>query len=196
MRIFTEEVAVDSYQNLLFPLLEYNSMLNRWPKHITLISHDFKRRRFEELHCPAIRWPLENLTYVGIDPPDDVVPRDELDLDEFNKGYEAFRKDPYGVRDYLKDKREDRGGTIGAQLLKVCHEGIPEDVKPLLMWKGGDTQCGVFRGPLPWDPEGFVSPTKGTPVHSPQVTPSKGRDGRADRSSPQPSPTRGRASRR
>ena len=162
----TEEIAVDSYQNLLFSLLHFYSTLHEWPKHITLVSHDFKKRRFIELHCPAIRWPVERFTFIGIDPPEDVVPRLDLDIGEENKGYGSFKRDPYGAHTFLKDKREARGWTTG-QLLKVCHSGIPMDAKPLLIWKGGKTGIEMFYKPLPWDPAGFQPPPKGSIVHSP-----------------------------
>ena len=162
----TEEIAVDSYQNLLFSLLHFYSTLRRWPKHITVVSHDFKKRRFIELHCPAIRWQTERFTFLGIDPPEEVIPRLDLDIGEQNKGYESFKRDPYGVRTYLRDKREARGWCTG-QLLKVCHSGIPMDAKPLLIWKGGRTGIEVFWKPLPWDPDGLDPPAKGTPVHMP-----------------------------
>ena len=170
VRVVTEENAVDSYQNLLFSLLQFYSILNKWPAHITLVSHDFKRKRFIELHCPAIRWPLERFTYVGIDPPEEVVSRLDLELGEFNKGYGSFKRDPYGVRTYLKDKRESRGWS-SERLLKIFHSGIPEEVKPLLVWDGGEADNGVFYEDLPWDPAGYEAPSKGTPVHTPVQTP-------------------------
>ncbi|KAL8831583.1 MAG: hypothetical protein Q9191_000792 [Dirinaria sp. TL-2023a] len=147
--IVTEDAAVDSYQNLLFSILRYYTILRRWPKHITLISHDFKKRRFIELHCRAIRWPLDRFTFVGIDPPEDVVPRLDLDIGEENKGFGSWQKDPYAAQLFLQDKREDRGWTE-EQLLEVCHSGIPRSVGPLVFWRGGETKCEWYAQPLPW----------------------------------------------
>lgn len=147
----TEEVAVDSYQNLLFSLLRFYLTIQRWPNHISLVSHDFKKRRFIELHCPAIRWPIDKFTFVGIDPSHDVVSREHLDLGEYNRGYGSFEKDSYGAHTYLRDKREARGWTT-EQLQKVYQSGIPKTVKWLLLWEGGDAWTEVFHRPLPWDP--------------------------------------------
>lgn len=161
----TEETAVDSYQNLLFSLVRFYLTIQRWPNHITVVSHNFKKRRFVQLHCPAIRWPVERFAFIGIDPPEDVVSREYLDLGEYSRGYGSFEKDLYGAHTYLKDKREARGWTI-EQLLKVYHSGIPTAVKWLLLWKGGDAWTEVFQRSLPWDalsPPEDVSQISGQP---------------------------------
>lgn len=121
----------------------------KWPKHITVVSHDFKKRRFVGLHCPAIRWPVDKFTFTGIDPPEDVVSRGELMLGENNRGYGAFERDPYGAHTSLKAKREKRGWTA-EKMLNMCHSGIPSDVKLLVLWEGGETGTELFGGPLPW----------------------------------------------
>lgn len=146
---------MDSYQNLLFSLLRFYLATQRWPNHISLVSHDFKKRRFIELHCPAIRWSTDNFSFVGIDPPQDVVPREHLDLVEYNRGYGSFEKDRYGAHTYLKDKREARGWTT-KHLQRLCQSDIPTTVKWLLLWEGGDAWAEVFQSPLPWDPVSFL----------------------------------------
>lgn len=40
----------------------------RWPDMITIISHEFKRQRFLDLHIVAMRWPRQRVLFVGIDP--------------------------------------------------------------------------------------------------------------------------------
>ena len=50
-----ESHATDSYQNVLFSLLHFRRKTSSSPTHITIISHEFKRARFLELHIPAIR---------------------------------------------------------------------------------------------------------------------------------------------
>ena len=148
--ISVEEIAVDSYQNLLFPILQYYTTLNRWPKKVTVISHDFKKRRFIELHCPAIRWTIEKFAFVGIDPPEEVISGSILARGEEAKGYRLFIKDPYGAHSELKNKRKSRGWNKD-QLLKISFTGIPLEVKRLLVWTGGKTQMELYSGPLPWD---------------------------------------------
>ncbi|KAK0517448.1 hypothetical protein JMJ35_000603 [Cladonia borealis] len=60
-----EPYATDSYQNTLFSLLLFRRLTNHYPNHITIISHDFKRARFLELHIPAIRWPKDRVNFIG-----------------------------------------------------------------------------------------------------------------------------------
>ena len=148
--IVTEEFAVDSYQNLLFSLLRYYTILKRWPKHITLISHDFKKHRFIDLHLRAIRWPIDRFTFVGIDPLEFVVSRLDLDIGEENKGFGSWQKDPYAAQLFLQDKRETRGWNP-EQLSEICHSDIPVNVKSLVFWNGGATKCEWYTEPLPWN---------------------------------------------
>lgn len=150
-RVATEEFAVDSYQNLLFSILRFHAIIQKWPNQITLVSHDFKKRRFIELHCAAIRWPIDRLIFVGIDPPLSVISREHLDFGEHNRGYGSFKKDLYGAHKYLRDKREARGWTT-KRLQELYQSGIPTSVKWLLLWEGGDAWAEVYQSPLPWDP--------------------------------------------
>lgn len=142
--------ATDSYQNLLFPLLLYTTLFSRPPHSITLISHAFKHRRFLNLHLPAIRFPAEKLIYVGIDPPENVSPKKELEAGEETKGYGVWKKDLYGVREVLREKREKRGWSKSEEetvLSSVSEEGP----RGLLMWKGGQVGVEIYGGELPWD---------------------------------------------
>lgn len=68
-RTTTELGALDSYQNLLFSLLRFRELTGRYPRRITVVSYDFKRQRFEQLHRRAIRFPARHFAFVGIDPP-------------------------------------------------------------------------------------------------------------------------------
>jgi hypothetical protein len=45
-RIMCENAATDSYQNLLFSLIQYYEILGKWPQMITIITHAFKENRF------------------------------------------------------------------------------------------------------------------------------------------------------
>ena len=44
--VILEEMATDSYQNLLFSIIAFRKVRGVYPKHITIITHDFKRKRF------------------------------------------------------------------------------------------------------------------------------------------------------
>src|SRR5882762_5554537 len=66
-RATSEDHALDSFQNLLFSIARFHEYTGRWPEHITVVGYEVKRRRFEELHREAVRWPAERFTYFGID---------------------------------------------------------------------------------------------------------------------------------
>jgi hypothetical protein len=66
-RATSENHALDSFQNLLFSIARFHEYTGRWPEHITVVGYEMKRRRFEELHREALRWPASRFTYVGID---------------------------------------------------------------------------------------------------------------------------------
>ncbi|KAF7898256.1 hypothetical protein EAF00_004702 [Botryotinia globosa] len=53
-RIVLEEEALDSYENLVRGLLAFWRGTGEWPGRISIVSHGFKRERFEELHCGAL----------------------------------------------------------------------------------------------------------------------------------------------
>lgn len=146
-----EPHATDSFQNLLFSILRFHALTATYPTQITLISHAFKRARFLQLHCPAIRWPLAKLTYLGIDPPEDVTPKSVLEQGEREKGYGVWKGDWYGVGSVLGEKRVKRGWNDG--VLGSLGTGKEEGVKGLLEWKGGVDGNKIYEDELPWDGE-------------------------------------------
>ena len=62
-RATTEEYARDSLENVLFAACRFQEVVGRYPKRVTVVSYDFKRRRFVELLGPALHLPLE---FVGV----------------------------------------------------------------------------------------------------------------------------------
>lgn len=68
-KILIEDRALDSYHNVLFSLTLFYSKFGTWPARMTLVSHDFKRQRLVDGHCTAIGFPLNRVSFVGIDPP-------------------------------------------------------------------------------------------------------------------------------
>ena len=60
---------MDSYQNILFSIIQFWRSTSRWPNSLTIVSHAFKRRRLVEAHCSAIAFPLEKVQFIGINPP-------------------------------------------------------------------------------------------------------------------------------
>jgi hypothetical protein len=91
----------------------YSSQHVQYPKHLTLISHAFKRRRFVDLHLPAVHYPstADRLEYIGIDPPMDETKRAAVEAGERFRGIEAWQQDPYGTGQVLTRKRRVRGWT-------------------------------------------------------------------------------------
>jgi hypothetical protein len=155
-RIFLEEAARDSYENLLFSLCRFFEVTGRYPHMVTVVGFDFKKDRIGRVHRDAIRFPPERLDYVGIDYPLE---------GPFGEGYKEkhadwlrqatqgekryasslFQTDLYGCNDQLLQKRFKRdpfrrhSNVLGLQM------SCPE-LSGLL------AHCGkkVFSGPLPW----------------------------------------------
>ncbi|KAH7149149.1 hypothetical protein B0J13DRAFT_440624 [Dactylonectria estremocensis] len=67
--ILVEERALDSYYNVLFALTLFHARAQAWPTRMTIISHGFKKARLIDGHCAAIGFPLERVSFIGIDPP-------------------------------------------------------------------------------------------------------------------------------
>lgn len=66
--IYLEELATDSYQNLLFSILMFRGKFNRYPDKVKVVTHDFKVPRFRT-HAATIGWPIGRLETIGINPP-------------------------------------------------------------------------------------------------------------------------------
>lgn len=71
-RTTTENFALDSFQNLLFSIARFYEVVGRYPEKITVVGYEMKRKRFEELHREALRWPFDDgnhtWSYIGNDP--------------------------------------------------------------------------------------------------------------------------------
>jgi len=142
-RILLEEDATDSLQNLLFSILLFRRTTGSYPKHVRVVTHAFKTKRFLELHAPAIRWPQDRIQVQGIDP---VMSSTELDstLDgEEQFGYAPWDEDPLGTSERLSNKRKQRGWDEAR--LAELEEGLEDSVKELLR--------GRVPERLPWEDE-------------------------------------------
>lgn len=135
-RTFSETDARDSFQNVLFSLLRFHQFVGQYyqtygdgsasvkpidqlpsPRKLVLISHGFKRTRFEELHLPALRYPVDSgrFQYIGVDPQFDDVKMQEIQGGDAKRGYGAWKDDIYGQGTLLSSKRLARGWTKGAK---------------------------------------------------------------------------------
>lgn len=66
-RLFAEEFARDSYENLLFAICRFYEVVGRYPAKIVVVNWNYKRERFEQYHRAAVRWPMSQFEYIGID---------------------------------------------------------------------------------------------------------------------------------
>ncbi|KAJ1680089.1 hypothetical protein EV182_000702 [Spiromyces aspiralis] len=104
-RIYTEEFAADSYQNLLFSICRFHEVTGNYPERITVVGFGFKRDRFVNLHRKAINFPKIRFDYIGIDPARNMAKDEQL---ERENGYKLFAEDMYGCEVPLSTKRKER----------------------------------------------------------------------------------------
>jgi hypothetical protein len=138
-RAVTEEFARDSFENLLFGLCRFREVAGRWPDLTTMVSWEFKRRRFG-LHRAAVRWPEERFQYSAPNDPSDI--RQALAAEEL--AIQRYSTDPYSAGDFFRRKREERNPF---RLTHGYRESSPE-LRDLLEFAGPEH----YSGPLPWDP--------------------------------------------
>jgi hypothetical protein len=142
-RVFLEEYARDSFENLLFSVCRFREVQGYYPSKITVVGFDFKAQRYTNLHRKAIGYPEGNFTYIGVKSPA-----------QFNQGnaergeveaYREFQSDMYGCKDpALKEKRGKRNPfkrTVPYSL--ACPE-----MEDLFQWCGP----GLYDvSTLPWN---------------------------------------------
>jgi hypothetical protein len=142
-RLLLEEHATDSLQNLLLSVVLFRQTTGKYPKHIRVITHAFKAKRFLYLHAPAIQWPSDRIQVQGINP---VMSKEELDgtsQGEETHGYAPWMQDPLGTGEALSLKRRQRGWD-DAVALRLA-EDLEESVRELV--------TGHVSDGLPWSAE-------------------------------------------
>lgn len=139
-RALTEEHARDSFENLLFSICRFRELTGSYPNNITVVSYDFKEKRFAQLHRSALRFPTIRFFYVG-------TPASPSSAAAALKGEalvrEQFQKDPYGCSGSLHRKKLGRD---------PFHRSIPyPNGCPEL--RGLFRYCGrtLYSDRLPWD---------------------------------------------
>ncbi|KAL1985346.1 hypothetical protein VTN96DRAFT_8024 [Rasamsonia emersonii] len=149
-----ETHATDSYQNVIFSLLRFRLVTGVYPRRITVVTHEFKRRRFLECHFPAIGFTNhDRVALIGINPPEEVTPSASLFAGEEKSGIGLWRKDLYGVGPELMSKRRRRGWTEGLEKSVFVNVGLEPVVERLVCWDGWscDDQWFPERDVLPWN---------------------------------------------
>lgn len=133
----TEEFSLDSFQNLLYGLCRFREITGRYPERVTAVGWSFKGTRFH-LHREAIRYPIENFEYEGVNDP----PRLADGIQSEAERRDLFRRDPYGAGPESSGKREARNVFHRRHgYLTSCPEAAA-----LLLHRGPE----LFEGPAPW----------------------------------------------
>ncbi|KIV81773.1 hypothetical protein PV11_03933 [Exophiala sideris] len=177
-RMFVDRFATDSYQNVLCSLVQFPLLVAEYqrrkvqtedgtnpaaeadvnedvvfPSKLTIVSHEFKRSRFLDLHLPAMRWGRET-HYVGINPPFDAVKMAEIKVGDRLRGYGAWEKDLYGVGEVLSRKRKGRGWdgeVFRREVLLRLPEDVREELERVVFYQGGQDLTALYDGRVPWD---------------------------------------------
>ncbi|KAH9954912.1 hypothetical protein BGW80DRAFT_1397374 [Lactifluus volemus] len=146
-RVTTEDAALDSFQNVLFSIARFRELTGAYPTTITVVGHDFKRRRFEQLHRHALRWPKARFMYEGVPLRSEADER-EAAAGELANAFTPYSTDLYGCHAPLVRKRAERNFHARTH---GYHVGAPE-MHELLEWCPRDGKA-IFPGPLPWENE-------------------------------------------
>ncbi|EHA28413.1 hypothetical protein ASPNIDRAFT_188125, partial [Aspergillus niger ATCC 1015] len=151
-RVVAETHATDSYQNVLFSMLQFRLRTGVYPKRVTVVTHEFKRRRFVEYHFPALGLSDSASTVVGINPPEEVTPLASLLAGEEKSGIGLWSRDRYGVQKELAGKRMKRGWRAGMEDGVFVNVGLEAVVEELVRWDGGEMGIEWFpkMEELPW----------------------------------------------
>eukprot|EP01102_Stenamoeba_stenopodia_P007741 TRINITY_DN2180_c0_g4_i1.p1 TRINITY_DN2180_c0_g4~~TRINITY_DN2180_c0_g4_i1.p1 ORF type:complete len:323 (-),score=62.89 TRINITY_DN2180_c0_g4_i1:269-1237(-) len=146
-RTTTEEFARNSFENLLFSICRFKEATGEYPRNITIIGFEFKKERFVNYHRAAVRFPLPQFNYVGVNPIVDPPHFTEDSLQSAINGEiktrEEFKKDPYGcaTKDLSLKSKERNPFRREHPYPKGCME-----LKGLF----GHCTSTLYKGVLPW----------------------------------------------
>ncbi|KAL2196351.1 Mur ligase [Corynascus similis CBS 632.67] len=161
-RMLLEERALDSYDNVLLSVIAFWRRYAAWPQRMTVVSHGFKRERILHGHCAAIGFPLDHVSFVGINPPcvDSAGSASSEASDEKRnvmKGVQLalgqWADDPHGVGSQLMSKKVERNYWATRRLLfESDEERQRSGVATRWLWDG--MHEGLVRGvKVPWGGE-------------------------------------------
>jgi len=139
-----EDRALDSYHNVLFSLTLFYSHYKAWPSHLTIVSHAFKKPRLVDHHCTAIGFSLDEVSFIGIDPPG----LDTADVG-IGKALKEWKEDPHGRGDSLRGKRQRRNPWNRRQSI-FDEENEHSDRGGLVTMGHSDEETLVDDAPRPW----------------------------------------------
>lgn len=139
---------------------------------MTVVTHEFKRKRFIDYHFPAVGLvPVsvegegtgkdkvttaarnrQNVAVIGINPPESVSPVESLIAGEEESGIGLWSRDRYGVQAVLAGKRLKRGWSPGMEDELFMNVGLESVVEKLVRWDGGQdgNEWFIKMDQLPW----------------------------------------------
>lgn len=119
---------------------------------VTVVSHDFKRARFELLHRTSIRYPAERFRFVGIDPDWEKTASVKEEILKFEAmTRKAWEVDPYACAKNGELGTKRRGRNLWRRFNSYT-TSCPE-LTGLLGWCGLEnrpSQSHLYSGMLPW----------------------------------------------
>lgn len=119
---------------------------------MTIVSHAFKRERLVDCHCRAIRFPLNRVDFVGVDPPGMVDGSNEAAIAGVAEAVRQWKEDPHGEGDALSSKRLRRNPWGISQTLFATEEDRSRSGVRSRILK--DEQEYLIDGaPQPWSDE-------------------------------------------
>ncbi|OBT61244.1 hypothetical protein VE03_09661 [Pseudogymnoascus sp. 23342-1-I1] len=124
-RIFTENRAMDSLQNIMFSLIEFNNCYGNFPEEMTVISYELKRERFEKLHFKTAKeltlpsaQPETDVSWQGVPTFIGIDPRELKQYSKSDKAYalmeleaqvfDIWKGSPFGLSGVLMGKKQKR----------------------------------------------------------------------------------------
>ncbi|KAI0879046.1 FolC bifunctional protein [Hypoxylon argillaceum] len=157
-RIAREERALDSYSNVIFSIVQFWSIYGAWPTKLTIVSHAFKRERLVDCHCGAIRFPLNRVNFVGVDPPGMADGSNEAAIPGVTEAVNQWKRDPHGKGDALSSKRTRRNPWGVSQRFFLTEEDRDRSgVCSQILGDGQDYL--VDDAPQPWSDESIAPAT-------------------------------------
>lgn len=143
-RVFTEDYAMDSFQNVLFSICRFHEITGNYPRNITIISWSYKQHRFEYLHRKALYLNDRMFKFIG---EDGNVNVSNHALKWERMAIESFTHDMYGCMHPLSTLRIKRNPYLKSlPYPKQC-----KDIQLLFdMCNDGNLQSHDQLHKIPW----------------------------------------------
>jgi hypothetical protein len=165
-RVILEEQALDSFGNFMFSLLKFWKVTGTWPEMVTIVSHDFKRKRFLDLHVKAARWPRDRVRFVGLDPEYmvrgtgqwDEERAEEVWREERERGFAAWEGDLLGMGSELRGKRANRNcWGVGQGWFESLEERERSGVRSRVVGEEDGEEEMLRDEKQPWEDSGDIT---------------------------------------